>query len=32
LVGLVALAMVWRLMPETRPGTPFTGRPAVVTA
>jgi hypothetical protein len=24
--------MVWRLMPETRPGTPFTGRPAVVTA
>ena len=32
LVGLVALALVWRLMPETRPGTPFTGRPAVVTA
>ncbi len=32
LVGLLALAMVWRLMPETRPGKPFTGRPAVVTA
>jgi MFS family permease len=32
LIGLVALGMVWRLMPETRPGEPFTGRPAVVTA
>jgi MFS family permease len=29
LVGLAALAMVWRMMPETRPGRPFTGRPAV---
>jgi MFS family permease len=30
LAGLAALAFVWRLMPETRPGTPFTGTPAVV--
>jgi MFS family permease len=29
LVGLAALATVWRMMPETRPGRPFTGRPAV---
>ncbi len=30
--GVAALAAVWMLMPETRPGKPLTGRPAVVTA
>jgi MFS family permease len=30
--GVAALAAVWLLMPETRPGRPLTGRPAVVTA
>jgi MFS family permease len=29
LAGLAALAFVWRLMPETRPGKPFTPTPAV---
>jgi MFS family permease len=32
LVGLAALATVWRMMPETRPRRPFTGRPAVLAA
>ncbi len=32
LVGLAALALVWTLMPETRPDKPFTGTPAAVTA
>jgi MFS family permease len=32
LAGLAALAMVWRMMPETRPGKPLTGTPAVVAA
>jgi MFS family permease len=32
LAGLAALGLVWRMMPETRPGKPLTGRPAVVTA
>ena len=32
LAGLAALAFVWRLMPETRPGQPFTGTPATVAA
>ena len=27
--GLPRCATVWRMMPETRPGRPFTGRPAV---
>ena len=30
--GVAAFAAVWLLMPETRPGKPLTGRPAVVTA
>ena len=32
LVGLAALGLVWRMMPETRPGKPLTGTPAVVAA
>ncbi len=32
LAGVAALALLWRLMPETRPGKPFTGTPAVVAA
>ncbi|HEY2618329.1 MAG TPA: MFS transporter [Acetobacteraceae bacterium] len=32
LAGLAAVALVWRMMPETRPGKPLTGRPAVVAA
>jgi predicted MFS family arabinose efflux permease len=32
LAGLTALVIVWRLMPETRPGKPHTRRPAVVPA
>jgi MFS family permease len=31
-VGLAALATIWILMPETRPGKPLTGTPAAVTA
>jgi MFS family permease len=30
--GLAALAAVWLSMPETRPGRPLSGRPAVATA
>jgi MFS family permease len=32
LVGLAAVAIVWTLMPETKPDEPVTGAPAVVTA
>ena len=32
LVGFGAVATAWRGMPETRPGRPLTGRPAVATA
>jgi predicted MFS family arabinose efflux permease len=32
LVGLAALALVWKLMPETRPDKPMTGTPAAVAA
>jgi predicted MFS family arabinose efflux permease len=32
LIGAVALLLVWRLMPETRPGKPLTQRPATVAA
>ena len=32
LVGLAALAMIWLMMPETRPSKPRTRRPAVVPA
>jgi predicted MFS family arabinose efflux permease len=31
-VGLAALALIWTLMPETKPDKPITGAPAVVTA
>jgi MFS family permease len=31
-VGLAALALIWTLMPETKPDKPVTGAPAVVTA
>jgi len=31
-VGLAALALVWRLMPETRPERPRTGTQAIVAA
>jgi MFS family permease len=30
--GAAAVAMIWQLMPETRPGKPMTGKPAIVTA
>jgi predicted MFS family arabinose efflux permease len=32
LIGAVALLLVWRLMPETRPGNPLTQMPATVAA
>jgi MFS family permease len=32
LVGLVALVLIWTLMPETRPDKPVTGAPAAVAA
>jgi predicted MFS family arabinose efflux permease len=31
-IGCAAVALLWRMMPETRPGTPFTGRRAVAAA
>lgn len=32
IAGGAAVTLIWRLMPETRPGKPITGKPAVVTA
>jgi MFS family permease len=31
-IGFAALALLWRMMPETRPGKPLTGTPAVAAA